>query len=267
MTDWKMIVVGDPHACHKYDNVRFDWLGRYIAATLPNTILVTGDWGDYPSVFSRGKPKDLEGLRLTEDIAAHHDSLVRVEKHIAKVNEGRKRAHLSRYNPTKIYLLGNHEDRVAEVERQVPSLVGSLDGDVLEPFIDAGWECVPYGRTRMVHGFACCHHLPSGNMGRPIGGANLARSLLKTGYQSAIVGHDHRYMEAHDRRWDGSRVHAFSAGCFVHPDYDEPWSRQVQGLWDKGLLLLDGVSNGDFTKSTWITMTELKRRYGGRQQG
>lgn len=264
----KILLIGDPHAHPDYDNDRFEWLGKFAVSAKPDHIVVMGDWGDIPSLSFHGKPLDREGARLSRDKEALHDSLRRFEEPIQKYNEQMRERKRRTYRPNKIYILGNHENRIAKYEADHPELQGELTQEWLAPFQEARWTLVPFGQTYELEGYEICHYQPSGTMGRPIGGKTgsaLAQRLLGR-HVSSIVGHDHRYGIASERVGDTKRrIWGINTGCFVHPDYIEDWCRQTRSMWDLGVVVLDGAKNGDHTRHIWISQTELQRRYGAKE--
>lgn len=264
----RILIVGDPHAHPLYDNDRFEWLGKYATSVQPDHIVVMGDWADVPSLNQHGKTIDKEGLRLKDDKAALHDSLRRFEAALTKFNAQQRAIHKAMYRPKKHYVLGNHEARIGNYEAEHPELLGLLDEDWLGPFHDAGWLIYPFKDTLTLEGYEISHFFPSGTMGRPIGGksgSTLAAKLVADRHTSSIVGHDHRFGIASlpvGRR----RIWGINAGCFAHPLYNEPWCRQTEPMWDRGVLLLDGAQDGDHSRYTWTSQVELQRRYGAKEE-
>ena len=261
----RILIVGDPHAHPDYDNDRFEWLGRYIVATKPDHVVVMGDWGDIPSLNQHGKPIDKEGLRLRRDKEALHDSLRRLEEPLAEHNRKMRALRKRTYRPkSKVYLLGNHEDRINKYEADHPELMGELSAEWLDPFVQADWTIVPFKQTFTLEGYEFCHFQPSGTMGRPIGGKTgtaLAQRLLGR-HVSTVVGHDHRRGIASELVGDTRRrIWGINAGCFVHLDYREGWCMQTEPMWDRGVLVLDSAREGDHSRHTWVTQEELRRRY------
>jgi hypothetical protein len=255
------LVVGDPHAHPGYDNERFTALGNAITVWRPDWIHLTGDVGDFASLCAHSKQKDKENKRFKADLAAMVDALDRIDAPIAGYNLRRRAARRATYKPRKTVTLGNHDVRGFSMESEDPKLEGLFSG-VVEAFTSRGYEVTNFKETVVIGGFACSHFMPSGQMGRPIGGKNIAQALLTECHQSVIVGHDHRFRTATSIRPDGTRIHAFDAGCYVHPGYVEDWCRNTRRGWDEGVLLLDGVANGEYSSYRWVTAAEILRKFG-----
>ena len=251
----KMLVIPDAHAHPQYDNERFTWLGRLIADERPDCILQLGDFADLPSLshYDRGK-RGFEGRRYTKDVAACRDALAKIDAPL--------KSSAATYVPTRVLLLGNHEDRVTRATYDQSELDGTISTDDLG-FSEHGWRVVPYQETAVIAGFSCSHHFASGVAGRPIGGMNAAGTMARLLFTSAIVGHSHVMDTAERTRPDGSKVCTIVAGCYVHPEHSEGWSKASERLWWKGVLLLEGAENGYWDAMRWVTQARMQRLYGG----
>ena len=255
MTD--ILVIPDPHAHPDYDNDRFALAGRYIGHTRPDIVVCMGDWGDYSSLCKHSAKKERETKRVKRDKEAHVDSLRVLE---SGIREG-CRIHRKRYQPERHYILGNHDVRPFAIASDMPELEGIFD-DLFDPWVETGWRIHDFKEVVDIRGIAFSHVLPSGNMGRPVGGVTLGRSLVVKGHGSAVVGHDHRFSHGKEETWLKKKLHGFSAGCFAHPDYIEDWCRNTRHMWDLGLLRLRGVENGTLDGFSWMSMDELEEKYG-----
>ena len=160
------LVIGDPHCTPKANNDRFLWAGKFAHDLKPNTIICMGDFASMDSLssYDKGK-KQFEGRRYKKDIEHAHDALKKFNKGL----KGRR--------PRKIMLLGNHEDRIDRTTDDIPELEGTISTDDFK-FESFGWEVYPYQEPVVVDGVYYCHNYPTGVMGKPISGDNVARSLL-----------------------------------------------------------------------------------------
>lgn len=248
-----IMVIGDPHAHPDYDNIRFGWLGALAAVRRPNVIVCMGDWGDFPSLCRQEKGLARhEGRRLEKDRDALWDSIECFEQPMATLNRSLQRAKKAPYLPRKVVTKGNHDgERPGRLEETTPELKGYL-ASVDNAWHVNGWEVFDYKEPVVIEGFLFCHHLPSGPMGRPIGGDRIASSLLQKCHMSCVVGHDHRFKMDVATRPDGSKMWAFSAGCMMHPDYRESWCKEIEPMWDRGVLFLSGCKDGDLSGFEWL---------------
>lgn len=261
----KILVIPDPHAHPDYDNKRFDTLGRFIGIEQPDTIVCLGDMADMPSLssYDRGR-RSAEGRRYKDDVAVTRDALARIDRGIEAVNDMAKSAHRRRYRPRKIMCLGNHEDRIAQATNDSANLHGAIGVEDLG-YEEFGWEQIPYKEWVAVDGFYFCHYFPNGKMGKPIGGKHLASTLSAKGHVSCIQGHAHDYGISVDSRLDGSRILSINAGCFTHPEFgvNEGWSKNIVHLWDRGVSILEGTSNGwceEYRRVSLARMEQIVRK-------
>ena len=253
--------MGDPHSHPDYDNDRFEWAGRWMLDEGTDLFMCTGDWFDYASLCRHSKMKDREGKRVTAETAHGHDALRRLVLPFREKAKEKKKAP-THFDPDFGMVLGNHDDRPDLVDD--PALQGAVAQDRYASFEEEGFSLWPFKEVAVVHGIAFCHFMASGTMGRPVGGSSsslMARSLITKGFMSTIVGHDHRFGYSKAERWDGKKVHAWSAGCYVHLDYREGWCQQTEPMWDRGLLDID-MDDGEVVSWKWTTQRELQRRYG-----
>lgn len=262
----RLLVVPDVHLHADYDHLRMRALGNAVTVWRPDHVLLTGDVGDFVSLLTHGKQRSREGQRFARDLKALEDGLDAFHEPINQFNRRQRASRHAQLKFKQTITKGNHEARGDGHAADHPELDGMFDS-IDRAFISRGWDVVGFKETVMIGGFACSHYhtKPDGGFGKPIGGTNIARSLLVEGHMSCIVGHDHHFRHASATRFDGARIHAFVAGCYVHPEYDEDWCRNTRKSWDEGVLLIDGVANGDYSSYRWIKAEEIMRKYGGKQ--
>lgn len=246
----RLLVIPDAHAHPAYNNDRFTWLGRLIAAERPDVVVCLGDFADMPSLsqYDKGK-RGFEGRRYVHDVEVTRDALAKLHAEVP-------------YSPEWIMCLGNHEHRVLRAANDNAELEGTLSIDDLG-FRERGWQLVPYQSTALVAGFACSHHFASGVAGRPIGGVNAAASMTRLLFTSAIVGHSHIADYARRTRPDGSHVLGIVAGCYVAPEHSEGWSAASEHLWWKGVVVLEDAHHGDCGELRLVGQERMRALYGG----
>ena len=258
----KILIVGDPHAADGYDNDRFSWLGHFVADEQPDTIVCMGDFADMKSLSSYDKGRrSAEGKRYNEDIAAVVDAQDKMFSPIDAMNTRRREAKKAQYKPRKIMCIGNHEQRIERATQADPSLHGTISYDDLK-YSDYGWEVHDYQVPVIVAGIAFCHNFPTGVSGNPVSGENIARALLSKNFMSSVVGHIHTLDRAKRSRPDRATLFGLSAGCYVHYDFVEGWNRATERMWYRGVVVLDGVSQGYFQHYREVSMKTLEEKYG-----
>ena len=241
------LVIGDPHCNPKASNDRFLWAGKLARDLKPDTIICMGDFSSLDSLssYDKGK-KSFEGRRYKKDIDHAHDAL-------EKFNKG-----LNGRRSRKVMLLGNHEDRIDRIVDETPELDGTISTKDLK-FKEFGWEVFAYQEPVAIDGVHYCHNYPTGIMGKPISGDNIARSLLLKNKVSSTVGHCHLFDYSMCTIPTGRKVLGLSAGCYLH--HKEDYARNTQRLWWSGLIVKRNVRQGEYDIET-VEYNTVKRRYG-----
>jgi len=241
------LVIGDPHCNPKASNDRFLWAGKLARDLKPDTIICMGDFSSLDSLssYDKGK-KSFEGRRYKKDINHAHDAL-------EKFNKG-----LNGRRSRKVMLLGNHEDRIDRIVDETPELDGTISTKDLK-FKEFGWEVFAYQEPVAIDGVHYCHNYPTGIMGKPISGDNIARSLLLKNKVSSTVGHCHLFDYSMCTIPSGRKVLGLSAGCYLH--HKEDYARNTQRLWWSGLIVKRNVRQGEYDIET-VEYNTVKRRYG-----
>lgn len=249
-----ILIIPDAHAAPGFDNERFKWLGKYIDDSRPDVITCLGDFADMPSINEAARRSEgvaaIEGRRITADIDVTRDALDKLHSPWCR----------RRYSPRLEFTDGNHENFIDRVIERDPRLEDIISQDML-PYEEYGWRRHTFKDTLVYAGFAFCHFFPSGDMGRPISGVNVAASLVRKNHMSSVVGHNHRYDYHEEARPDGTKVVGISAGCYTHPDDIGTWNRQTARAWWRGVILLRGARRGMYTGMERTSMEELKERY------
>lgn len=247
------LIIPDSHANPEHNNDRADWLAQLIIDVRPDVVVHIGDSADMHSLSSYDKGKrSFHGRTYRADIESHLDFQDRVWGPVV----GRKKR-----LPRRVFLIGNHEQRIEKALDLSPELQGTIGmGD-----LDLGrWysDIVPYnGGTPgviEVDGIEYAHYFVSGVMGRPVGGRHPAYSLLTSRHRSSTCGHLHLADHRIEPLGSGSRIMGAFAGCYQ--DYRPAWAGEAAKLWWSGVLLKHHVDNGTYDPQ-WISLEALKRTY------
>ena len=253
----RCLVIPDQHAHPKYHNERAVWLGKFIRDVKPDLVVNMGDGADMPSLcsYDKGK-KSFQGRTYKQDIDSHLDFQDRVW---STVREGKKKL------PRRVYLHGNHENRIARAIELQPELEGTISFDDLEL---SEWydTIVPYSGSTpgsvFIEGVRFAHYIVSGTMGRPISGEHHAHSLLTKTHNSCVVAHSHCFDYCVRTKGDGKKILGLVAGCYQ--DYDSDFAGGANLYWDRGLFLLNNLVDGTYDLQT-VSLTKLKEEYGGKR--
>ena len=251
----KHLVIPDVHAHPHFDNRRAEWLGKLILDVKPDRVINLGDQFDMPSLasYDRGT-KSYHGRTYAADIAAGVEFSDRLW---STVKAAKKRL------PHRIYIHGNHDERVGRAIELTPELEGTISYNdfQLDKYYD---EIVEYTGKQtpgvyQVDGITYSHFFVSGVMGRPIGGEHPAYSLLTKQYISCTAAHIHTMDFCVRTDPHGRRLMTAVAGCYI--DYKTPWAGEAQKLWWSGVLLKHDVNNGQYDPQ-FISMARLEKAYG-----
>ncbi len=200
-------------------------------------VICLGDWWDMHSLCFY--EKDTAGFGL-HSVEADMDS---GELALSVMMDA-----IGDYDPKKVtftFTNGNHEkrlDKALKHREHGAMLRGNVRTHkaILEA---AGWDFHPYMVPANVDGVAYAHCLPSGVMGRPIGGKNPSQTLLDKMHTSCVVGHSHIFNMSEAVDAFGNNLFAIVAGCYMEksPDYAVG---NTSSMWWRGTILLRGVKDG-----------------------
>lgn len=246
MTSKRVLILPDAHAHPEHDNDRFHKLGKFIAKEKPDEVWCLGDFADMPSLSHHDRGKiSFEGRRYQKDIACTIDA--------------QKQLWGFKYKPKRIMVRGNHDctnGRHGKVIADNPALAGTLRVEDLQ--YEKYWdEIYPFKTVATLDNIAVSHYFTSGVQGRPIGGDNIAKSMLRKNLMSSICGHTHIYDEALMSDACGRKRFAICAGNYSHPEFKEGWNMDTVAKWWYGVVLLRGVEDGMCTGMDKIGMEEL----------
>ena len=245
-----ILVIPDSHCKPGVGNTRFAWLGKLISHRKPEYVVHLGDLWDMESLSSYdAKTIHAEGKRYRLDLEAGWDALDTLNDNI--------RGH----RPKKRYCIGNHENRINKAVAQAPNLEGlmSFSDLSLKKF---GWEQTPFLEALEINGVLFSHYFVSGVMARPIGGDNLAASMIRKVMKSSIAGHIHTLDYAERTDGSGRKIQSLSAGCFLEPGQFERYAGPANAIWRNCVCYLHDVKDGSFDLEI-ISIDRLKKDYGG----
>ena len=253
-----ILVVPDSHARPEMNNDRFTALGNFIAEKKPDIIVNIGDMADMASLstYDIGRVS-AEGKRYVEDVEATRDAVSRIMSPVNAEIQRRITNRKKRWNPQFHITLGNHENRINRAASCTPSLYGHLSTKDLG-YEEAGWKVHPFLVPFVYENIAFQHYFVSGGMGRPIGGANHARSLVVKNYMSSVCGHSHVRDYYEDVDAIGRRRFGLVAGCYDEGDHG--YAQGSQHRWWSGLVMLHDVHDGH-AEPAFFSTDYVKRNF------
>ena len=242
-----ILVIADTQAKSEESLEYLLWIGHYIAEKQPDIIVHIGDHYDFPSLSSYDKGKSsAEGKRLVKDIEAGNIGFeylnMAMQKH-------------KKYNPRKIFCLGNHEHRLDRYIDDNPELIGTLGTDFL-PFDKYGWEVHPFLKPVEVNGIFFVHYLANPFSGKPYGGN--AMNILKTVGRSFVVGHKQCLDIAIRPTIDGKQqIGIVNGACY---DHNESYKGYQGNNHFRGLTVLHEAQDG-FAVPCFVSLSYMKDNY------
>lgn len=251
----KIMVLPDIQAKDGIDFTYLTNIGKYMVEKKPDIVVCIGDFADMPSLSSYdvGK-KSFEGRRYTKDIAAAQAAQISLFTPLMQYQAMQAKNKKRVYDPFKIMLLGNHENRINRAIDCDAKLEGLISVEDLA--YNAFWnEVHPFLEVVTIDGIAFSHYFTTGQAGRP---SSTANAQLNKQHMSCISGHQQGLQIAMAQRADGTRLTSVIAGsCYEHDeDYLGP---QGNKHW-RGLLMLHEVDNGQFDLMT-VTLNYINRKY------
>lgn len=247
------LIVPDTHAHPDFPNDRATYLAKLIKEVRPDVVVHLGDSADLSSLsgYDKGK-RGFVGRTYRADIDAHLDFQDRMWSPVYAAK---------RKLPRRIFLIGNHEQRIDRALDLSPELEGTIGYRDLE--LDRWYDTVVFyeGQTPGVielNGITFAHYVPTGVSGRPISGDTIGRSLLSKRFVSTVVGHSHLLDYSTRATGNGGRIHGLSAGCYQ--DYVNDWAGQTAKFWWSGVVILRNVENGNFDPQ-FISLNQLQKEY------
>lgn len=243
-----IFVIGDTQVKQGADLSYMHWLGAYIAYKKPDIIVHIGDHYDMAALSSYDKGKiSAEGRRILEDIKAGDEALEIIEDYINEVDG---------YNPRKVVVLGNHEERIDRYVSSNPEFEGLIGTEHLA-FSRLGWEVHPFLTPANICGINFVHYVQNGMTGKPLGGTVMTR--LKNVGESFVMGHqqvlDHclRYLQLSGKPQIGVIVGA----CYPH---DEGYKGYQGNHHFRGCVMLYECGDG-FGLVKPISLEHMKNLY------
>lgn len=232
------------------------WIGRYIVEKRPDVVMHAGDHWDMPSLskYDEGKMA-AEGRTYDEDIRAGNLGMDMLMAPLDKHNAARRSWKGKTYQPRKIFLLGNHEQRIEreiESNRKLERKIGYHDFNLEKH----GWDVRPFLEPINIGGVYFAHYFYNPKTGKPYGG--MVSTMLKNVGFSFVQGHRQGKELTEMHLTNGEVRRGIIAGsCYQHEEkYLGP-----QGLnyW-RGVLMLHELANGNYNLME-VSLDYLKAKY------
>lgn len=228
-------------------NNHLEAAGNYIVEKQPDVIILGGDHWDMPSLsyYDKGTKK-IEGARYQDDIDAGNEAIEVLLKPINDYNKRRRK----KYKPRKVFVFGNHEDRIARYVNAVPALFGKLSYDDLNL---EGWETYRFLQPVDIDGILYCHYFVNmASLKKAVIGGAIENKLRLIG-QSFTMGHQQTLQMGLRYLNNGKCQRGLVAGAFYQHNEDY---MGIQGNHHfRGCIYKHEVKDGNYD------IMELSMRY------
>ena len=186
-------------------------LSKYIWKHKPEYIVHIGDHWDFPSLSSYASQSESEGKRLIHDIQSGLEAFEAIMAYTESRNRiGKKK----QYKPQKIFLCGNHENRLNRFISSHPVLEGLID---LRSMVEEnGWEFHEMCKPVWIHDICFNHYMENPMSGRPVGGS--IESKLNKFPHSFCHGHQQQFQFGRRQNLIGKPHIGVCAGSFYMHD-------------------------------------------------
>ena len=242
------LCIGDAHVEPGQSLTRFKWAGRLIKDIKPDRVIPIGDFVSFDSLskWDRDKRKKMELRRYKKDLDAGRTAL-----DLLRGESGKHWANVSR-----IYVEGNHENRVPRYLDSDPTFEGAIN---VHKDLCPDWTWVAY-KTDYTYNGVSFTHVPHNEGGKAIGGANGTTKALSIYHNSVVYGHTHNLDIACVHRHNSPHLNqAINVGCFFE-NVAEYAQGSVTSYW-RGLVVLNHTGFNRVDIST-ISLSRLKKEYG-----
>lgn len=252
----KILVIPDMQVKPDID-LRFAYaIGGYIAAKQPDVVVNLGDMADMASLSSYDKGKrSAEGKRYKADIGSVTLAQELLWRSTHELNKTFVKQKKPLYDPLRIFLMGNHEDRINRATETDPSLYGTLDA-TRDLHLKQHWDEVhEFMEVMELHGICFSHYFGSGVMNKA---CSTAKRQLSVTHASSIAGHQPGRQSVSEKKGNGRLLTAIIAGSAY--DYDLDYMGPQGNKHWRGIIMLHNAWDSQFDE-LYVPIDYLKSKY------
>lgn len=251
----KIAVIPDTQVTPESNTDHIEAYGEYVAKHKPEVIVHIGDHFDMHSLsqYDKGKLAS-HNAYYQGDIDSGIEALKRFDKPINAMNSTFTRWKKRKYQPRKVFTLGNHEYRLSRHVESNPELKGKLSYDDFK-LVENGWEVHNFLEIVNIEGIRFSHYMvnPDSAKGMPFS-SGVDLMLQKLGF-SFFQGHKQGLYTASPRfSSDGTVTRGMILGSFYQEDqhYISPQANKHY----RGAVMLTEVDG-----TGWFSPHELSIDY------
>lgn len=242
------LVIPDAQVKDGVPTQHMEWIGNFIAEKKPDVIVNIGDFWDFESlsVYDKGK-LPFEGRRYVKDVASGRKAMEKLLKPIDDYN----RTAREKYNPRKVFTLGNHEIRLSRLVDNNPEYEGKFSLDELG-IVEYGWEQHDFLKPVKIDGIKYAHYFTSGSKGMA---ASSARAMLLNEQCSTTMGHNQVFDVAVHKKTLYTGL--FCGTCYLH---DEKYLGHQGNGQKRGIVVKNEVEDGVYDMMV-VSLKYLEKAY------
>lgn len=209
-----IIVIADTQVQPDSPVEHLEALSKYILEYRAGSIVHIGDHFDFPSLSFYASKKEAEGKRLYHDLQAGFDAFKIIMAETEAHNKGKRKK--NRYEPSKHFCMGNHENRLNRFIDAHPVLEGCFD---LDKFVkDQGWTVNQMNDPLWIHNICFSHYMENPQSGKAVGGG--IENKLNKFPHPFVHGHQQQYQHGRRQNLKGEPHFGVCAGSFYMHDED-----------------------------------------------
>lgn len=237
-----------------------DWAAQAIVDYKPDVVVVLGDWWDMHSLSTHATPgaQSMEGANYLDDVNVGNEAFARLVAPMEAEQARLKRNKEKQWNPRKVFLFGNHEDRITRAIEREPRNAGAYS---LDHLLTPGFERHGFLERVWIDGIVYSHYFQQQNSRFAIGGS-VGNRLNRIG-DSFVQGHQQGFLYENKVFPTGKIRHGLVAGSFYLHDegYKGP---QGNDHW-RGCVVLNRVIDGNYNIMP-IDIDYMREKYGGERK-
>jgi hypothetical protein len=236
----------------------FEWIGQAIVDYMPDKIIHLGDHWDMPSLSAHDAPgsKATEGARYENDVEVGNRAFETLCKPMEAEQARLKKQRKIPWKPRKVFLTGNHCNRITRAINANPKYDGAISLSHLDT---RDFERHDFLERVWLDGILYSHYFQSSHSHHAIGGS--IDSMLNKIGASFVQGHRQSLQYGTRNQGSGAAWHGLVAGsCYTH--IENYRSAQGQRHW-RGVVVLNEVENGEYCIMP-LTLNYLCKKYTGK---
>ena len=248
------LVLPDAHVMPGMDMTRFSKVGDLIVDRRPTRIVLMGDFVTLESLsaWDLGKAGKMEGKRYSEDCKAGVQAIDLMLSPLRRLQNKQRKAKETVYEPRIVYILGNHEDRLARYVSAKPELAEHLEISKDLQLEESGFTDVVAYRGFIEFDGVLFTHAVMNAANLAVGGKTALATIAQSVSKSVVIGHLHRLETTnHYRHGADDIIQILSTGCFF--DGVEDYADGGLNAYWRGVMILNHYKLGRFDIETIST--------------